>query len=707
MRILIILTLALLAAAPSRASAEDGYDLWLRYRPVEKQWLARYQPFTRSIMVETQSALAKSAEVELQRGLRGLLGHAIPNADSPVDGTILLGTPQSGSIVTRLGLPLAGLGNEGYLLKSLRLGGSRVTVIAANSDTGLIYGAFELLRRIQTRQPIERLDVRSKPRLSLRMLNHWDNLDRTVERGYAGFSLWDWHKLPDWKDPRYVDYARANASIGINGTVLTNVNANAQVLTPHYLEKVAALADVFRPWGIRVYLTARFNAPMEIGGLATADPLDPAVGRWWKTKADEIYRRIPDFGGFLVKANSEGQPGPQDYSRTHADGANMLADALAPHAGVVLWRAFVYTARPGEDRAKQAYDEFRPLEGKFRENVILQVKNGPIDFQPREPYHPLFGAMPNTKLAIEVQATKEYLGFATHLAYLGTMWEETLDSRTSQPRPSSTVADAIVAMAGVANVGTDRNWTGSHFDQANWYALGRLAWDPERSSREIAEEWTRLTWGNGRALVDAIAGLMMRSRQTVVDYMTPLGLHHLMATGHHYGPGPWVDDLERVDWNPTYYHRGNEGGIGFDRTGRGSNAVAQYPPEVAALFADRKRISEDLLLWFHHVSWDHRMRSGRTLWDELVTRYTSGVEQVGLMRQRWAALEGYIDPQRHAEVSAFLQIQAKEAQWWRDASIAYFQSISKRPLPAGIKPPPRSLEYYKALQFANAPGQAQ
>ncbi|HEY0084944.1 MAG TPA: alpha-glucuronidase family glycosyl hydrolase, partial [Allosphingosinicella sp.] len=570
---------------------------------------------------------------------------------------------------------------EGFLIRSAQVDGRRVTVVAANTDVGVLYGAFRLLRLVQTGGAIGDVAIAEAPKVKLRLLNHWDNLDRTVERGYAGFSLWDWHKLPHFSDPRYIDYARANASIGINGTVLTNVNANAEVLTAPYLEKVAALAGVFRPWGIRVYLTARFSAPIEIGGLKSADPLDPAVRAWWKAKADEIYARVPDFGGFLVKANSEGQPGPQDYKRSHADGANMLAEALAPHGGTVTWRAFVYSSETPEDRAKQAFSEFQPLDGKFRDNVIVQVKNGPIDFQPREPFHPLFGAMPKTPLTMEFQVTKEYLGFATHLAYLGTMWEEVLDADTCRPRCGTPVAKAVSGIAGVANIGTDRNWTGSHLDQANWYAFGRLAWNPSLDARTVAREWVAMTFSPDPAVTAPIVGMMMQSRQAVVDYMTPLGLHHLMATGHHYGPGPWVDDLGRADWNPTYYHRADEGGIGFDRTASGSNALAQYAPEVARRWADVETVPEDYLLWFHRVSWDRRMRSGRTLWDELVGRYSRGVSAVAAMRAQWAALSGRVDARRHEEVAAFLAIQEREARWWRDASIAYFQSLSRRPLP--------------------------
>jgi alpha-glucuronidase len=632
-----------------------------------------------------------------------------------VRGAIVIGTPASSSIVRSLGLPLDGLGNEGFLIRSVAIGGRPATVIAANGDGGVLYGIFRLLRLIQTRQPLNALDVADAPQVQRRLLNHWDNLDRHVERGYAGQSLWDWQKLPGWRDPRYTDYARANASIGINGTVLNNVNSNAQILTRPWLEKVAALADTFRPWGIRVYLSARFNAPMELGGLPTADPLDPRVSEWWRAKADEIYGLVPDFGGFLVKANSEGQPGPQDYRRSHADGANMLAEALAPHGGIVMWRAFVYSAENRRDRAAQAYDEFQPLDGQFRDNVIVQVKNGPIDFQPREPFHPLFGAMPRTPLMMEFQITKEYLGFATHLAFLGTMWEEVLSSRTHRAAvPDSTVARVVdgtlhghrlTGMAGVANTGTDRNWSGSQFDQANWYAFGRLAWHPDNPALAIAAEWTGMTWGNDPAVLLPIVRMLMNSREAVVDYMTPLGLHHLMATGHHYGPGPWVNDLSRPDWNPTYYHRADRGGIGFDRTRTGSNQIAQYAPALAARWSDPQRVPEEYLLWFHRLSWDHPMRSGRTLWDELVHRYERGVERVRELRRTWASLTGRVDAERFAEVAAFLAIQEREAQWWRDASIAYFQSVSRRPLPPGIAPPPRSLEHYRAIDNRYAPGQ--
>lgn len=684
--------LALLAfAVPAPASAEDGYELWLRYRPVEQQWQARYSPYALTIVVQGASPTLEAAAAELQRGLSSMLGRPIQRS-----------TIENGAIILSPHAKMRGLGAEGYVIRSRRIGGHQVMEIAANHDIGVLYGAFAFLRLIQSRQPIDRLDIRDAPRLPIRMLDHWDNLDRTVERGYAGPSLWDWNELPK-VSPRMVDYARADASVGINGAVLNNVNADAQILTTPYLAKVKALADAWRPYGVRVYLTARFSAPIDIGGLKTADPLDPQVRQWWRSKADEIYRLIPDFGGFLVKANSEGQPGPQSYGRSHADGANMLGAALAPHHGIVLWRAFVYSASANEDRAKQAFNEFTPLDGKFAPNVIVQVKNGPIDFQPREPFHTLFGAMPGTRLAMEVQLTKEYLGESTHLTYLGTMWSEVLRARTDRPSRKSQVWDSLSAMAGVANIGSDRNWTGSHFDQANWYAFGRLAWNPEAQPRSIAHEWTRMTWGNDPRVVNPVVSMMMGSRQAVVDYMTPLGLTHLMGTDHHYGPAPWVSNLP-APWNPASYHRADASGIGFDRTSTGSKAIAQYAPSIARCLSNLRCISEDALLWFHHLPWGHRMRSGRSLWDELVTRYDRGVTAVAEMNRGWAAMKPYVDAQRHAEVAASLRQQLVEAQWWRDASIAYFENVSKLPLPAGHAPPRHPLSWYEAIHFDTVPG---
>ena len=684
------------------APVEDGYELWLRYRPLPAAQQATVAERARQIVVlPSPSPTVQAAVDELVRGVGGLTGRA-PRVGGPLaDGALVLVTP--GRAPAGLVLPWADLGREGYLLRRTQLQGRAVTVVAAPGDIGLLYGSFAWLRAAQTGTDLTRLDEQASPRLPLRLLNHWDNLDRSVERGYAGASIWDWWKLPALRDPRYVDYARANASLGINGTVLNNVNAKAESLTAPYLAKAAALADVFRPYGLRVYLSARFSAPKELGGLPTADPLNPAVQAWWRAKADEIYRLIPDFGGFLVKANSEGQPGPQDYGRSHADGANMLAAALAPHGGVVMWRAFVY-APEASDRAAQGYAEFQPLDGRFAPNVIVQVKNGPIDFQPREPFHPLFGAMPRTPLALEVQITKEYLGFSTHLVYLGPLFEEVLRADTQRAAPDGRVSRQITAMAGVANIGTDRNWCGSLFDCANWYAFGRLAWDTDLGAAAVAREWVQQTFtGEPRALAD-ITALMLDSREAVVDYMTPLGLHHLMGTGHHHGPAPWVDNLERADWNPTYFHRAGRDGIGFDRSPRGSGAVTQYAPALAARWGDPATTPEALLLWFHHLPWDHRMASGRTLWAELIAHYDRGIERVAAMRARWAGVRGAVDPRRHAEVAAYLAVQADEARWWRDACVAYFQSVSGLPLPAGARAPAESLPAYKSRQFKFAPG---
>jgi alpha-glucuronidase len=685
------------------AHAEDGYDLWLHYRPIEGSWAMRYRSFSTEVVAAPDVNLAAQ---ELLRGMTGLLA-VTPTVGRRItrDGAIVLGTPGSSSAgLGASAADLKTLGSEGYLIRSIRVHGHRATLIAANSNVGVLYGVFGFLRLLQNRQPVEALNLREAPHIPQRILNHWDNLDGTIERGYAGASIWDWQTLPDYLEPRYADYARACASIGINGAVLNNVNADALSLTPQYLEKAAALARVFRPYGVKIYLSARFTAPIEIGGLHTADPLDDAVRAWWQDKVAEIYRVIPDFGGFLVKANSEDQPGPQDYGRSHADGANMLAAVLAPHGGRVMWRAFVYSAHQNADRTRQAYDEFVPLDGQFDANVLLQVKNGPIDFQPREPGHPLFGAMPKTPLMLEVQITKEYLGFATHLVYLGPLFEEALRFDTFSKGLGSSISKVIEGMAGVSNIGAMRNWTGSQFDQANWYAFGRLAWNPEMSSRAIAEEWVRMTFSNDTRFVAPTVAMMMGSREAAVDYMTPLGLAHLMAAGHHHGPGPWQGGGARADWTPPYYHRADAEGIGADRSTAGSNAVSQYPQPLAAQYDDPKLTPEKYLLWFHHLSWDYPMPSGRTLWDELVMHYARGVQYVQEMRRTWATLAPYVDSERYAETSAYLAIQEKEARWWRDACIAYFQSLSKRPLQNGFAPPEHTLAEYEAISTPYAPG---
>jgi alpha-glucuronidase len=700
----------------STASAEDGYELWLRYHRVpDAALLKHYQGAITALLVSGDSATARATAAELGRGLRGLLESQIAIVqDITNDGTVIAGTGRSPALASLgLGADLRTLGGEGYIIRSVRARGRSATVIAANTDIGVLYGAFHFLRLLQTQQRLETLAITDRPHIQHRILNHWDNLDGTVERGYAGGSLWDWHKLPDYKSPRYTDYARANASIGINGTVLTNVNANATSLTAEYLRKAAALADVFRPYGIRVYLTARFSAPIEIGGLKTADPLAPEVQAWWTAKVAEIYKVIPDFGGFLVKANSEGQPGPQDYKRTHADGANMLAEALERYGGVVMWRAFVYAENPKEDRHTQAFKEFQPLDGTFRPNVLVQVKNGPIDFQPREPFSPLFGAMPKTPLMLELQITKEYLGFATHLSYLAPLFEEVLQADTFVKGEGSVVRQVIdgtlhgyarTGIAGVANTGTDRNWCGSVFACANWHAFGRLAWNPSLHAAALAEEWLRMTFTNDAAFIAPVKAMMLASRQATVDYMTPLGLHHLMARGHHYGPGPWVSGGPRADWTSVYYHRADANGIGFDRTATGSNAVSQYAPAVRDRFADVKTVPEDYLLWFHHLPWDYRLSSGRILWDELTFRYCRGVASVGAMEKTWQGLSTFVDPERFEETRAFLAIQENEARWWRNASVLYFQTFSQRPIKDACGPPAGTLEQYMAINLRYVPG---
>ena len=712
-----LLLLAFFFSGVFSLQANDGYRLWLNYELIKDPTvLKQYQQAISAVVIEHDSPTLLAARQELEKGLGALLGKPVPVTQQlSKKGSIVIGTPASSPLIRSLGVEdkLKDLGREGYLLLTARLNGIKTIVITANTETGVLYGSFHFLKLLQMHQAIDSLSLSSAPETQHRILNHWDNLDRTVERGYAGFSLWDWHMLPDYINPRYIDYARANASIGINGTVLTNVNANALVLTEEYLRKVATLADAFRPYGLKVYLTARFSAPMEIGGLDTADPLDSRVQAWWKEKADEIYRHIPDFGGFLVKADSEGQPGPHNYGRTHAEGANMLADALAPHNGIVMWRAFVYSEEAPEDRAKQAYNEFKPLDGQFRDNVLLQVKNGAIDFQPREPFHPLFGAMPETPLMAEFQITQEYLGQGTHLAYLAPMWKEVLEADTYAVGKGSTVTKVVdgslhnyqlTAMAGVSNIGTNRNWTGHPFGQANWYAFGRLAWNPYLSSEEIADEWIKRTFSNKEEVVKKIKSIMLSSYEAVVNYMTPLGLHHIMAWSHHYGPGPWVANKHRADWTSVYYHQADEEGIGFDRTETGSNAVAQYAPPVKKKFNSHKKVPEKYLLWFHHLPWDYKMESGNILWDELALRYQSGVDTVRQMQQTWNNLAAEVDPERFQHVKTLLEIQEKEAEWWRDAVLLYFQNFSDKPLPEGVEPPTHSLDYFMQLNPKFVPG---
>jgi alpha-glucuronidase len=715
---LLAVMVALSLAHAAGARAEDGYQLWLRYTPIAGAARSAYDAQATGIVALGDSPVVRAAVAELHSGLSGMLAGTHPDASAVAEGSIVLGTPaQSPEVAARAGaLRLAAAGPEGFVVQSTHWQGHAVTLIAANTDVGLLYGAFRFLALMQRQETLAMLDVHDAPHLKLRVLDHWDNPDRSIERGYAGQSIWDFWRLPGYIDPRYQDYARADASIGINGVVFNNVSASSVYLTPRWIAKVAALAAVLRPYGIRVYLSVLFNSSMDLGATKTGDPRDPAVIAWWHAKADEIYRVIPDFGGFLVKADSEGQPGPRDYQLTQAQGANMIAGALAPHGGVLMWRAFIYATQDAQDRVRQAYREFKPLDGQFAANVLVQIKNGPLDFQPREPAHPLFGAMPATNEMLEVQLTKEYLGFSTHLVYLGALFAEVLHWDTFVHGAGSTIAHVIdgsldghtlTGMAGVSNVGTDRDWSGSIFDQADWYAFGRLAWNPEGDPKQIATDWVRMTFSNDPALVTPVVDMMLRSRQAVVDYMTPLGLAHIMATGHHYGPGPWVSDLKRPEWNPVYYHHADHDGIGFDRTATGSNALADYAPQVARRLADPTADDLKYLLWFHHLPWTYPLATGRTVWDELTFRYSRGVNTVQEMARTWNSLQGRVDPQRFSETAAFLSEQQQEAQWWRDACIAYFASQSNLPLAAGMAAPEHPLSWYEAQAFRYAPGRSQ
>jgi alpha-glucuronidase len=691
---------------------EDGYELWLRYKKIENVTLLKqYQKSIRQIVVDDNTETGLAIRNEINTALKGLLTKDIPFGNNITSGSVVIATTSS-PLLSSFPHDVSEIQEEGYKILSTKLQGKSVTLITAKNSVGLLYGTFHWIRLLQSHQSLNAINITSNPKINLRLLNHWDNLDGTVERGYAGFSLWDWHKLPDYIDPRYTDYARANASIGINGTVLTNVNSNALILRPDYLEKVKSLADVFRPYGIKVYLTARFSAPIELGKLPTADPLDPSVQQWWNTKIEEIYKLIPDFGGFLVKANSEGQPGPHNYHRTHADGANMLAKAVKPHGGIVMWRAFVYENEVPEDRARQAYSEFQPLDGKFDDNVMIQVKNGAIDFQPREPFHPLFGAMPKTPLMMEFQITQEYLGFATHLVFLPSLFKEVLSTETHTASPSSTVGEIIdgsvsksklTGIAGVANIGNDRNWCGHPLGNVNWYGYGRLAWDHTISEDALAEEWIRLALSSDNAVIQHVKDMLLNSHEAVVNYMTPLGLHHIMGYSHHYGPAPWIN-FGRSDWTSVYYHRADSLAIGFDRTTHGSNAIGQYAEAIRNLYGNLENCPEKYLLWFHRLPWTYKLKSGKTLWDELCYKYQEGVDQVAAMQTSWNKLEGKVDDRRFNMVKDFLVIQHKEACWWRDACLSYFQSFSKLPIPAGVPNPPHSLEYYKELRYPYAPG---
>ena len=636
------------------ASAENGSNLWLRQE----------QSCQATVVCDITSPVIDVARKELASLWKG------------------------GEVILRISADREhyGLGDEGYTIRSA---GNDI-ILESSAEKGLLYAAYHLLRLQAEGNDCKNLNISESPLYEYRILNHWDNIDGTVERGYAGKSLWKWEELPTVISPAYEKYARANASVGINGTVLNNVNASVEILSDKYLAKVKALSDIFRPYGIKVYLSVNFASPMKLGGLDTADPMDEKVAEWWKRKVHEIYSLIPDFGGFLVKANSEGQPGPCDYGRTHAQGANMLASALKPYGGIVMWRAFVYSPTD-DDRAKQAYLEFKPLDGKFLDNVIVQVKNGPIDFQPREPYSPLFGSMPHTPLMVEFQITQEYLGHSNHLTYLAPMWKEFYEYVSPY---------SIKAVAGVANIGNDVNWCGHDFAQSNWYAFGRLAWNPELSSSQIAREWLVQTFTDESEFLNPVEEMMLESREAVVDYMMPLGLHHIFAWNHHYGPEPWCEiPGARADWLPSYYHCADREGIGFDRTTTGSDAVSQYPDSLAAVFNSLSSCPEEFLLWFHHVSWDHKLKSGNTLWDELCYKYQTGVDKAQEFCEVWNQMSDYVDSERYQAIANRLKIQADDAVWWKDACLEYFRTFSRMKYPSGVDKPVFRLKELKKVRL--------
>ena len=620
-------------------SSEDGSQLWLRYNKVN----------TCQVKTNGQSPTIDIAVRELSDYYQG------PTV------TLVIDKEQKEPLI-----------NDGFIIKN--------DTIKACNDLGLLYGAYELLRLQKEDNPLLRSKefmrgIKSEPYYSLRLLNHWDNLDGSIERGYAGKSIFwdkDQAKLSKNNTQRLIEYARANASIGINGTVLNNVNASPKILTKPYLQEVKRIADILRPYGIRVYLSINFATPLALKQTKTADPLDKKVAEWWKKKAKEIYKLIPDFGGFLVKANSEGQPGPFDYNRSHADGANMLADALKPYGGIVMWRCFVYGAKhKGEDRVKQAVSEFQPLDGQFRDNVILQTKNGPLDFQPREPYSPIFDQIQKTPNMVELQITQEYLGQSRHLVYLAPMWREFF----VYVHPNK-----LRAIAGVANIGDDANWCGHHFSQANWYAFGRLAWDPFLKSERIAREWLRQTFTLDKGFVEPMQRVMMESREACVNYMMPLGLHHIFSFDHHYGPEPDGFKAEYpIEWCPVYYHKADAKGIGFDRSSTGSDAVSQYREPLNKIYNDLESCPEEYLLWFHHVPWNYQMKSGLTLWQEMQEKYNSGVRDVERFCLIWDNMKPYFqnDMQRWNEVKARMDHQLENARKWRDVCLNYFGSFAK------------------------------
>lgn len=657
-----ILLTSLLLSAVGVMNADNGHELWLKQITGQKA----------EVTVKTQSS--PSIDVASQELKDGWKGGAVTLSKIASDDTA----------------------SESFMIE---IKGGKPT-IAAKSDMGLLYGAYHLLRLQNTGANVQDTILAEAPCFDLRILNHWDNLDASCERGYAGKSIfWDEY---DNQPQRIKEYARANASIGINATVIDNVNASVKILNTDYLQKIKGFADIMRPYGVKIYLAVNFASPVLKSHLRydkdakktrkdlldTADPLDPRVQEWWANKCNEIYSLIPDFGGFLVKANSEGQPGPNDYNRTHAEGANMLARALKPHNGIVMWRSFVYAAND-PDRAKLAYAEFKPFDGQFEDNVIIQIKNGPVDFQPREPHTSLFGAMPQTKQMVEFQITQEYLGHSNHVAYLGTMWEEFY----GYVKPST-----LVAASGVANIGMDENWCGNVMAQSNWYVFGRQSWNPAIPAEVIAREWTKQTLAPKTvASENAIVDIMMRSREAIVDYMMPMGLHHQFADNHHYGPGAWISHKNvRLDWQPPYYHKADAEGLGFNRTTTGTDNVSQYAADYAQLVNNIETCPEKFLLWFHHVPWNYPV-AGEPMWDRLCHHYQNGVNEVRAMQAQWNSVKNDIDSEIFDAIAYKLSVQLKDAIWWKDGMLDYFQTWSKMPYPADVEPSQHNLEDLKKV----------
>jgi len=695
----------LVLAGSTCVQAEDGYECWLRYRPVaDPALLERYRELASEIVVVGDSPVLDAAGRELYQGLSHMLNQRVSLVKQIAhNGTVVVGSLDSSldamahnrssvdalnaaQLVSAIGdggtFGKEKLGPEGFTIRSTITFGRHVIAIFGQTDRGALYGTFHLLRLIQTRQPIGKLDIENRPDCPLRVVNHWDNPGDTGERGYAGMPIFHWEKLPEL-EPRYRDYGRLLASVGVNGCVVNNVNTAKnnltgwKLITTPYLDKAAALADVFRDYGVKMYISVNFASPMLIDGFDTADPLDPKVQQWWKDKADEIYAHIPDFGGFLVKADSEGEPGPFTYGRNHAEGANMLAAALEPHGGLVMWRAFVY-GHKDIDRAMQAFANFKPLDGRFADNVIIQIKNGPMDFQVREPVSPLFGRMPATNLMIELQITQEYTGHSTHLCYLVPQWKYFLEFDTRAEGPGSTL-DKVVdgslhgyahsGMAGVANIGSDRNWTGHHLAQANMYGYGRLAWDPDISSETITDEWVRMTFGHDPEVVDTISRMLLDSWRTYENYTSPLGVGFMCNRGSHYDPDPAGRQAK--------YHHADEEGVGYDRTqATGSGYTAQYHAPVARMFESLETCPDELLLFFHHVPYTHRLKSGKTVIQHIYDSHFDGVAQARGFRAAWKSLEGKIDYERYVHVLDRLDQQIEHATLWRDTINDYFLELS-------------------------------